>query len=150
LAASSAWRRGKGRGRKGWVEAKETKLMRTGSEGEEEGKASFFKSFSPRPYRSGQRSFAVWAQILTSVSHLLLVTNSSINILVYSVFNTQFRASARALFRECGFGGSDGEGQERRAGVTGTLKFVDSEVSVTVVISYKFLPPPREAQMLSQ
>ncbi|TRY76222.1 hypothetical protein TCAL_14732 [Tigriopus californicus] len=50
--------------------------------------------------KMGQRAFAVWAQIMTSISHFLLVTNSSINILIYSLFNTQFRAAAKNLFRQ--------------------------------------------------
>ena len=31
-------------------------------------------------FRDGHRSFAVWAQIMTSVNHFLLVLNSSINL----------------------------------------------------------------------
>lgn len=48
----------------------------------------------------GKKAFAVWAQIMTSISHFLLVTNSSINILIYSLFNTRFRVAAKNLFNE--------------------------------------------------
>lgn len=48
---------------------------------------------------AGQRGFAVWAQVLTSVNNFLLVFNSSINILIYVVFNTKFREAATELLK---------------------------------------------------
>lgn len=50
----------------------------------------------------GKRAFDVWAMIMTSVSHFLLVFSSSINILFYSVFNAQFRTTAKRLLDQSG------------------------------------------------
>ncbi|TRY67132.1 hypothetical protein TCAL_11133 [Tigriopus californicus] len=50
--------------------------------------------------RAGFRSFPVWCRILTSFSHLFLVLNSSINILFYCMFNSQFRVEARKALNE--------------------------------------------------
>ena len=44
------------------------------------------------------RSFPVWSRVLNSFSHLLLVMNSSMNIIFYGVFNQQFRVTAKKLF----------------------------------------------------
>ena len=49
------------------------------------------------------RVFPVWALILGSISHFLMVINSSMNILFYCVFNKQFREEAtKILLAECG------------------------------------------------
>ncbi len=72
--------------------------------------------FFPRfRHRAGHRAFAMWAQITTSISHFLLVLNSSINILVYVAFNNQFRRAARELLQQfccCLFPDGDAEGGE--------------------------------------
>ncbi len=64
--------------------------------------------------REKKVGFAPWAMVLTSVSHLLLVTNSSINILIYSLFNSQFRKAAANLFDECCCCCFDGDGKPAR------------------------------------
>jgi hypothetical protein len=50
--------------------------------------------------RLGHPAFDLWAQLVASASHLLLVVNCSTNFLIYSLFSTQFRETARQL-AEC-------------------------------------------------
>ena len=45
-------------------------------------------------------AFPVWSRILSAFSHFFLVVNSSINILFYCVFNSQFRVEARKAISE--------------------------------------------------
>lgn len=47
---------------------------------------------------AGFRTFPVWSRILNSFSHLLMVINSSMNILFYGLFNARFRQVARVVF----------------------------------------------------
>ena len=42
----------------------------------------------------------MWSLILAAFSHLFMVVNSSMNILFYCVFNSQFRAEARKALAE--------------------------------------------------
>ena len=49
----------------------------------------FFLSFSAE-----KQPFPLWSLVVMCVSHLLLVVNSSINILVYCVLSTKFREEA--------------------------------------------------------
>ena len=43
------------------------------------------------------RTFPVWSRILHTFAMLLMILNSSMNILFYGIFNAQFRKVARAL-----------------------------------------------------
>ena len=60
---------------------------------------TFHISFYQRPAKPFLllhfRTFPVWCRILGSFSHLLLVLNSSSNILFYCCFNSQFRAGTK-------------------------------------------------------
>jgi len=49
--------------------------------------------------QAGKNGFPLWSLILISVSHLLLVLNSSINILIYCLLSSKFREECRLLFR---------------------------------------------------
>ena len=44
---------------------------------------------------SGQNGFPFWVLLFIPVSHLLLVVNSSANLLIYCLCNAQFRKVAR-------------------------------------------------------
>ena len=44
-----------------------------------------------------QDVFPLWVWVLTSVSHLFLVINSSVNLLIYCLWNAQFRKVAKAI-----------------------------------------------------
>lgn len=50
---------------------------------------------------SGQRQFPLWTHYVMYVSHLLLVINSSINIIIYSCLSSKFRQEGRALILRC-------------------------------------------------
>lgn len=47
--------------------------------------------------RLRQRSFPAWVWVMTSVSHLFLVINSSVNLLIYCLWNAQFRKVAKTM-----------------------------------------------------
>ena len=68
-----------------------------------------------------RRPFPVWSLVLGAFSHFLMVFNSSINILFYCVFNSQFRVEAKkALLDLCDFihkEKNDGRGSRGGAGV---------------------------------
>ncbi|CAB4058994.1 unnamed protein product [Lepeophtheirus salmonis] len=49
-------------------------------------------------YEAGKAGFPAWFWITASLSHLLLVINSSINMFVYCLYNTKFREVARTIF----------------------------------------------------
>ncbi len=49
--------------------------------------------------RRGQQGFSLWSLVLISVSHVLLVLNSSINILIYCLLSSKFREECAALVR---------------------------------------------------
>ena len=53
-----------------------------------------------------ERPFSLWSMITISVSHFLLVINSSTNILVYCLMSSKFREECRSIFRtivaDCG------------------------------------------------
>ena len=46
------------------------------------------------------RTFPVWSRILHTFAMLLMILNSSMNILFYGFFNAQFRKVARALIKK--------------------------------------------------
>ena len=47
----------------------------------------------------GRQGFSVWSLVLISVSHLLLVFNSSINILIYCFLSSRFRKECKMLVK---------------------------------------------------
>lgn len=47
--------------------------------------------------RAGHKTFAVWSLIVMHLSHLLLVINSSINILIYCCLSQKFRVEGKAV-----------------------------------------------------
>ena len=57
----------------------------------------FFLSFTNSRLectKHGHWGFPLWALILTKISHLLLVINSSINCLIYGLISPKFRKTA--------------------------------------------------------
>ncbi|TRY63922.1 hypothetical protein TCAL_14299 [Tigriopus californicus] len=48
----------------------------------------------------GEHGFSLWSLILISISHFLLVLNSSTNILIYCLLSSKFREECSALFRK--------------------------------------------------
>jgi len=50
---------------------------------------------------AGKGFFPVWSRLLVSFSHLLLVVNSSLNIIFYGLFNKNFRQVAQKIFFAC-------------------------------------------------
>ena len=48
---------------------------------------------------AGKNGFPLWTEIAISVSHLLLVVNSSTNIFVYCFLSSPFRAECAKLYQ---------------------------------------------------
>jgi hypothetical protein len=46
----------------------------------------------------GLHGFSLWSLVLISISHFLLVLNSSINILIYCLLSSKFREECKVLF----------------------------------------------------
>ena len=44
--------------------------------------------------KSGRKVFPLWALIFSQISHMLLVTNSSVNSLIYCMLSSRFRKAA--------------------------------------------------------
>ena len=52
--------------------------------------------------KAGYSPFPLWATIMNQFSHLVLVINSSVNCLIYSVMSSRFRKAARQRAQEWG------------------------------------------------
>lgn len=50
--------------------------------------------------KQNEHGFSLWSLILISISHFLLVLNSSTNILIYCLLSSKFREECSALFRK--------------------------------------------------
>ena len=57
-------------------------------------------SFSPSPRSHGYHAFPLWSHLLTNCSHILLILNSSINILIYCVLSSRFREEVRKCLKK--------------------------------------------------
>ncbi len=134
------WRMEAGGGKRGRDDGGERDLLsviRGGGEGEKSKSRPSSGSNLPGCHNSGhliymfllssspRSPFPVWSLVLGAFSHLLMVANSSMNILFYCVFNAQFRVEAKKAFLEAfggrravrgGGGGSAGGGGHRRFG----------------------------------
>ncbi|TRY77346.1 hypothetical protein TCAL_17433 [Tigriopus californicus] len=51
--------------------------------------------------RSGQKTFPLWSLVVMHLSHLLLVINSAINILIYCYLSSKFRQEGKLLWEKC-------------------------------------------------
>lgn len=48
----------------------------------------------------GRQGFSLWSMVLITISHVLLVLNSSINILIYCLLSSKFREECRGLVKK--------------------------------------------------
>ena len=49
---------------------------------------------------AGHQGFSLWSMVLITVSHVLLVLNSSINLLIYCFLSSKFREECRGLVKK--------------------------------------------------